>query len=169
MGYLYSNRRVILILGVGLLVLLSALTYSVAMRTEYREEHAIYDAAEEIVREVNTWDHLRATNLTGEDYDYVVLDKRALEWFAEHPDEFLDHFDVGFHFRIIFDDLNVSEEESDPSRNLSSSYRFGARPTSSVEVVALEVHYILDMHITHLGEYYPLVRNVCIMRVEVWD
>ena len=155
-------------MGVGLLVLLSALTYSAVKWGEYREEHAIYDAAEEIVREVNTWSHLRATNLTEKNLGYVVLDKRALEEFAEHPDEFLDHFDVGYHFRIFFDDLNVSDEESDPARKMSSSYRFGARPTSSAEVVALEVHYMLDMHITHLGEYYPLVRHVCLMRVEVW-
>jgi hypothetical protein len=153
---------------VGMLLISGTVMYFQWSLEEYRKEQVLFDTAEDIVKQVNSLDYLRAVNSTGSDYDYLVLSKPALEWYLDHPGRFEGNITSEYRYRIVFDDLNVSDVDHNPGLNMSSKYRFGGEPPWDAEVATLKVHYCLHLDLTHIGHAYELVRHVCMMTVEVW-
>ncbi len=164
----YTWRRCLIVTVVGMLLIAGTTMYFWSALEDYREEQVLFDTAEDIVRQVNSLEYLRAVNSTGTDYDYLVLSKPALEWFSDHPWRLESNITSDFQYRIVFDDLNVSDVDHNPGLDMSSKYRFGGEPPWGAEVVTLEVHYCLHLDLTHIGHGYELVRHVCLMTVEVW-
>ncbi len=166
-------RRVALMVStliIGTMMITTSFLYADARRDAYEEEMRPYDAAVDLVEQVNGNEYLRGVDPDGKEYDYIVLSKGSLEWFAAHPGFFEENITSGFRYRIRIDDLDIPDDKHYPALNLSSYYVFGERPPRDAAVTRLTVHYAI-----HLGtDRLPRVivepyRHTCEMTVEVWE
>lgn len=158
------------ILVIGTMSITASLLYGDARRDAYEEEMRPYDAAIDLVEQVNDNGYLRGVDWNGTEYDYVVLSKGSLEWYADHPGRFEENITSDFHYRITIDDLDIPDEKHYPTLNLSSYYEFGEDPSKSAGIVRITVQYTIHLEMTR----YPLLfreafRHSGQMTVEVWE
>lgn len=154
---------------VGTTLIVASFVYTDHRQDVYEDEMRPYDAAIYLVEQVNHNGYLRGVGVDGKEYGYVVLSKMSLEWYADHPGRFEENITSEFHYRITFDDLNISDEDHNPVIDLSSFYIFGETPPRGADVVKVEVHYAIHLRtlaVPHV--FYEDVRHVCLMTVEVW-
>jgi hypothetical protein len=168
-----SSRQVALMVAtliVGTMLIAASLFYTDMHQDAYEEEMRPYDAAVDLVEQVNGNEYLRGIDKDGKEYDYVVLSKGSLEWFSAHPGRFEENITSEFHYRIRIDDLDISDDKHYPSLNLSSYYVFGERPPKDADVVRITVQYTLNLH---TERYFLLFRETYRhagkMMVEVWE
>ncbi len=157
-------------LVIGTMSITASLLYADARRNAYEDKMRPYDAAIDLVEQVNENTYLRGVDRDGKEYDYVILSKGSLEWFAAHPGRLEENITSEFHYRITIDDMDIPDERSFPSLNLSSYYVFGERPPRDAEVVRITVQYTINLH----TERYALLfmetyRHAGQMTVEVWE
>jgi len=155
---------------VGTTLIVASFVYADHRQDVYEEEMGRFDAAADLVEQVNGNMYLRAVDINDQEYDYVILSKISLEWYADHPGRFEENITSDFHYRMTFDDLNISDAEHYPSLNLSSDYVFGEVPPRGTDTVTLTVHYALHMRASwFVTMFFEDFRHVCQMTVEVWD
>ena len=157
-------------LVIGASLMAASLVYADMRQDEYEERMRPYDAAVDLVEQVNGNEYLRGVDRNGTEYDYVVLSKWSLEWYAAHPGRFEENITSDLHYRITIDDLDIPDGMNNPTLNLSSYYVFGERPPKGAEVVLITVQYTIHLEMTR----YPMVfwepfRHTCEMTVEVWE
>jgi len=155
---------------VGMMMIAASFVYADMRQDAHEEEMLPYDAAIDLVEQVNNNVYLRGVGFDGKEYDYVVLSKGSLEWYADHPGNFEENITSGFHYRITIDDLDIPDDKSYPPLNLSSYYVFGERPPKEAQVVRITVQYTIHLEMTR----YPLMfreafRHAAEMTVEVWE
>ena len=155
---------------VGTMLIAASFLYADMRRDAYEEKMRPYDAAVDLVEQVNGNTYLRGVGIDDMEYDYVVLSKGALEWFADHPGNFEENITSDYHYRITIDDLDIPDDKHYPSLNLSSFYVFGERRPRGTGTVDLTVQYTLHLR----TEMLPLLlfeqfRHTCQMTVEVWE
>ncbi len=154
----------------GIFVITTSIAYAGFRQDSYAEKMQPYDAAMDLVEQVNENGYLRGVDYRGDDYEYIVLSKAALEWYVDHDGKFEGNITSGYNYRITFDDLNISDDLHNPMLNLSSSYVFGKVPPRGVSTVSLTVHYTLDLRPVQVpGFMAEESRHICTMKVEVWD
>lgn len=154
---------------VGTILIAASFVYADIRQDEYEEKMLPYDAAIDLVEQVNGNMYLRAVGIDGKEYEYVVLSKISLEWYTAHPGTFEENITSDHHYRINIDDLNISDTKHNPSRNLSSSYVFGETPPRGTDTVTLTVQYTL--HLRTLQRpliFFEDFRHTGQMTVEVW-
>lgn len=168
-----SPRQVALMVAtliVGTMIIAASLVYTDMQRDAYEDMMRPYDAAVDLVEQVNGNEYLRGIDQDGSEYDYVVLSKGSLEWFAAHPGRFEENITSEFHYRITIDDLDIPDERSYPPLNLSSFYVFGERPPRDVMVTKLTVQYAIHLRTGNLPRVIvEPYRHACEMTVEVWE
>lgn len=168
-----DTRQVALIVAtfiVGTALITGSFVYTDHRRDVYEKDMQPYDAAVDLVVQVNENEFLRAVDFDGRDYDYVVLSKLALEWYADHPGLFEENITSTLHYRITIDDLDIPDEMHHPSMNHSSYYVFGETPPRGAGTVVLTVQYALHLRTRttptiYIGDF----RHVGQMMVEVWE
>ncbi len=168
-----SPRQVALMVAtliVGTILIAASIVYADMRRDTYEEEMRPYDAAVDLVEQVNNNEYLRGVGPDGNEYDYVILSKGSLEWFAAYPGAFEGNITSDFHYRITIDDLDIPDDKHQPSLNLSSYYVFGERPPKDADIIRITVQYALHLH----TKRYPLMfhetfRHAGQMSVEVWE
>lgn len=168
-----SNRRralqVMATFSMSLLMITGSLLYASSRQDAYREVMEPFDAAVDLVEQVNDMYALRGADYYGRRSDCLVLSKQSLEWYAKHPSYLEGRFTSPYHYRITFDDLDVDDAAHDPVAGMSSSYTFGEVPPRGADIVSVSVHYALHIFSTptpHIQDDFP--RHVCLMTVEVW-
>jgi len=155
---------------VGAILLAASIVYADIRQDAYEEKMRPYDAAVDLVEQVNGNMYLRAVDIDGQEYDYIVLSKVSLEWYAAHPGTFEGNITSDHHYRITIDDLNISDTKHNPSLNMSSYYLFGETPPRGTDTVTLTVQYTLHLHISwRVIMFFEDFRHVCQMTVEVWE
>jgi hypothetical protein len=155
---------------VGIFVIATSLMYAGYRQDSYEEKMQPYDAAMDLVEQVNENEYLRGVDFQGDDYEYIVLSKDALEWYVDHRGKFEGNITSEYNYRITFDDLNISDDMHYPTLNLSSYYVFGSVPSRGTSTVSLTVHYALDLLKLQVpGHIAEESRHICTMKVEVWE
>ena len=155
---------------VGTVLIAASFVYADMRMDAYEEEMRPYDAAVDLVEQVNGNTYLRGVDPDGQEYDYVILSKASLEWFADHPGNFEENITSDFHYRMTIDDLDIADDKHYPALNLSSYYVFGEVPPKDADIVRLTVQYALHME----TDRYPFMfweefRHLGEMTVEVWE
>ena len=168
-----SSRQVATMMAtimVGIFVIATSIGYAGYRQDSYKEKMQPYDAAVDLVEQVNENEYLRGVDYRGDDYEYIVLSKAALEWYVDHRGKFEGNITSEYNYRITFDDLNISDDLHYPLQNLSSYYVFGKVPSKGASTVLLTVHYTLDIRpVQGPGFIAEESRHVCTMKVEVWE
>ncbi len=171
-GYLGPRQVALMVatLIIGTSLIAASLVYTDIRQDEYEERMRPYDAAVDLVEQVNANMYLRGIDSDGQEYDYVVLSKGSLEWFAAHPGTFEENITSDLHYRITIDDLDIPDEKSYPPLNLSSSYVFGERPPRDARTTRLTVQYAIHLRTGNLPRVIiEPYRHACEMTVEVWE
>ena len=167
------SSRMAIVLGTFILsicLIAGSFAYTDVRRDSYDESMGPYDAAVDLVEQVNDNRYLRAVGVDGKEYGYVILSKASLEWYSVNPGAFAENITSRYHYRMTFDDVDIPDSMHYPALNLSSYYVFGETPPDGRDTVRLTVQYTL-----HLFTPQPPVRwadefrHVCHMTVEVWE
>ena len=157
-------------LVVGALLIAASFVVADMRQDAYEEDMGPYDAAVDLVEQVNGNGYLRGVDPEGNDYDYVILSKSALEWFSAHPGHFEENITSDHHYRITIDDLDIPDDVHNPVLNLSSHYVFGERPPRDANVVRITVQYTLHLRTDRYPSvYWHDFRHAGQMTVEVWE
>jgi hypothetical protein len=164
----FEDLQTLLVVVVGIGILLGSTLYNWGAISETEEDKDLYDGAEHIVKQIESWDRLQAINSYGSPYPEFMLRQPEMVTLTE-GDQFEDHIKSDLNYQVTFDDLEVPDGQHDPTNGAYSFYRFGEEPKANVDSVVLQVHYVLVMEVTiGLQEYDVSERHPCLVTVEVW-
>jgi type II secretory pathway pseudopilin PulG len=164
----FEDLQTLLVVVVSIAILLGSTLYNWSALSSTEQDQDLYDEAEHIVKQVESWDRLQAINSYGSPYPDFMLRQPELVTLLGN-DQFEEEIRSDLHYRVTFDDTAVPHGQHDPGAGLYSTYVFGKEPPAKGDVVALQVRYALVMEV-HLGpqEYDVSERHPCLMTVEVW-
>jgi hypothetical protein len=163
------SLALVLVVCIAVLMILGSIQHANSRWSDYQEGMEPYDATLDLVEQVDGNQYLRGVDANGTEYDYVVLSKVSLEWYAAHTGRLEENLTSSFHYRLTFDDVDVSDTYHNPGQMWSSHYTFGEDPPSGAETVRIDVPYALHLHTSGADPGIPSkLRHLCILTVEVW-
>ena len=153
---------------VGIAILLGSTLYNWSAVSSTEQDQDLYDEAEHIVKQVESWDRLQAINSYGSPYSEFMLRQPELATLLG-TGQFDDRIGSDLEYRVTFDDLAVPDDQDDPGSGVHSRYVFGDEPPPTKDVVSLQVQYALVMEVYQGPQDYDVSqRHPCLVTVEVW-
>lgn len=171
----FEDLQTLLVVVVGLAVLVASALYNWGVVADFDEGQRLYDAARDVLRAVEAWDRLRASDPLLIRYnDFMLYQPELATMYGNRnvTDDFSERVRVDAHYNVTFDDLDVPDAEhggGNASHPTYSFYSFGEPVPDGAELVALQTHYALVMA-TNVTSYSQdvSVRHLCLVTVEVW-
>ncbi|UCC92539.1 MAG: hypothetical protein JSW25_07695 [Thermoplasmata archaeon] len=164
----FEDLQTLLVVVVGIGILLGSTLYNWEAISTTEADQDLYDEAEHIVKQIESWERLQAINSYGSRYTDFLLRQPELATLTS-GNQFEDHIRSDMNYRVTFDDLVVPDGAHDPDANVFSFYQFGDEPPKEADSVVLQVQYALVMEV-NLGpqDYDVSERHACLVTVEVW-
>ncbi len=168
----FEDLQTLLVVVVGLAVLVASALYNWGVVADFDEGQGLYDAARDVLRAVEAWDRLRASDPLLIKYnDFMLYQPGLATMYSNRNDteDFTERVRVDAHYNVTFDDLDVPDAEHGRGNLTFSYYEFGEPVPDGVEVITLLTHYVLVMATNVTGYSQDVsVRHLCLVAVEVW-
>jgi hypothetical protein len=164
----FEDLQTLVVVVVAIGILLGSTLYNWSALSTTEADQDLYDEAEHIVKQIESWDRLQAINSYGSPYDDFLI--RQPELFTlTGTEQFEDHIRSDYKYQVTFDDLAVSETQQSSDNRVNAAYVFGDEPPADVDSVSLQIQYALVMEVPlGLQEYDVSQRHPCLVTVVVW-
>jgi hypothetical protein len=164
----FEDLQTLLVVLVGIAILLTSTLYNWSAISSTEQDQDLYDEAEHIIKQVESWERLQAINSYGSRYADFMLRQPELVTLTG-SDQFEEHIRSDLSYQVTFDDLVVDDSQHDPSSGVHSSYVFGEEPPAGADTAALTTQYALVMEVYMGGQDYDVSeRHPCLVTVVVW-
>ncbi len=164
----FEDLQTLLVVVVGVGILLSSTLYNWSAISSTEEDQDLYDEAEHIVKQIESWERLLAINSYGSRYLDLLLRQPELVTLLD-TGQFEDQIRSDYNYQVTFDDLVVLDDVDDPGNDTHSKYVFGKEPPADVDIVSIRVQYALVMEVPLGPQVYDVSeRHPCLLTVEVW-
>ncbi len=164
----FEDLQTLLVVLVGIAILLGSTLINWSTISSSEQDQDLYDEAEHIVKQIESWDRLRAINSYGSHYQDFMVRQLDLATLLDSG-QFEERIRSDLRYQVTFDDLAVSDDEHDPVNGVHSSYVFGEEPPTKGDVVSLQVQYALVFEVPLVDQTYDVSeRHPCRVTVVVW-
>lgn len=165
----FEDLQTLVILLVGIAVLLASTLLNWSSFGEAQADQELYEEAEHLVSEIESWQRIKAVNSYGSTYNEFLLRQADLAQLANGTNrQFTDQIRSDLSYNITFDDLVVPDTSHDPANEVFSHYQFGPPAPKGVERAVLTVQYALVFESGVVPDLDVGVRHACLMTVVVW-
>ncbi len=164
----FEDLQTLLVVVVGIAILLGSTLYNWSAISSTEQDQDLYDEAEHIVKQIESWDRLRAIDSLGSHYQDFMLRQQDLSTLLDSG-QFEERIRSDLKYQVTFDDLVISDTEHDPVNGVHSYYVFGEEPPTKGDVVSLQVQYALVFEVFLGAQNYDVSeRHPCLVTVVVW-
>ncbi|MCK5252337.1 MAG: hypothetical protein KAQ96_05280 [Thermoplasmata archaeon] len=168
----FEDLQTLLVVVVGVGILLGSTLYNWSAISSTEEDQDLYDEAEHIVKQIESYQHLRAHNNYGTTYTDFMLKQSELTRLWRDKD-FDDVVRSDLRFNISFDDMVIGPDneviDNESKIWKYDHYTFGDTIPKDKETTVLTLQYTLVMDIKLGDQKYDVSqRHPCLVTVVVW-
>ena len=163
----FEDLQTLLVVVVGIAILLGSTLYNWSAISTTEQDQDLYDEAEHIVKQIESWDLLRAISNVGPYQEFMLRQPELATMLGN--DQFEDRIRSDLKYQVTFDDLTISDLDHDPVNGVHSTYVFGDEPPADVDSVSIQVQYALVMERPIMNQGVDVSeRHPCLVTVVVW-
>lgn len=164
----FEDMQTLVVVLVGVGVLLGSTLYNWSSITGVERDQEMYDEAEHIVEQIESWDRIRAVNHYGSVYDDFMLRQPELVTLVNEGG-FEDEVRSDLNYHVTFDDLVVGPGHGTTSPKVLDTYEFGKPVPEGMNTVVISIQYSLVFTEGGAGQDFDVSeRHPCLVTVVVW-
>ena len=164
----FEDLQTLVVVVAAITVLLVSILFNWSSLSALERDQDLYDEAEHIIDDIESWERLEAVNSYGNRYPEFLIRQPELVTLIKEGG-FEDKIRSDLNYNVTFDDLVVSDDDQDGNAGVYSKYEFGDPVPEDSETVVTQVHYVLVME-KRLGpqDFDVSQRHACLLTVVVW-
>jgi hypothetical protein len=192
----FEDLQTLVVVLAGIAILLTSTMFNWSALSSTEHEQQLYDEAESIIDQIESWERLKAVNHYGSAYPDFMLRQPELVTLRDYGG-FEERVRSDLKYNVKFDDLVISDENESASISAHnewlllkeqieqgeindtqlppeppinySKFEFGEPVPEDKDTIIARVHYALVMEDRTKGTPYDVSkRHPCLMTVVVW-